>query len=543
MQDANRRDREKELSSALVAQISQSPYARAAHRSSLSTLSSPAPLLSAFMSSSVGTASPGAQAVARLSQSLDRTGNSSFVAPPRSPAAAGSSAPSLQLGARTGTWDQGLPGTYQRPGRVENQGATYLTYLVEERKQQHWEARPNAEQGDDELDVDLEELSRQAAIDEASLRGKPLALPPAAPAPVPTANIEAGVGSATTAAELVASEPPQETLWLRDPAPQPAPEPEPASAQADDSSISRLLASLADGNTNLGSAAAVEAEPAQHRPAPEIGPSTISPELSTFHPVTDAEPAPVGAEAAQPSVLGLVPQPEATRGSYSDLAKMRQRTPSPVPDDDDTADEEIGGQWRRQFGLSPTAVAESEDGGGQIVATEDGQIVASFEATEFDQSEAKKRLDRLRGGGRGGVLSRTPPSRGSSRSNSPLPSASPSRDDDAQSPEAGAQDLLRRIERHTTINGHVDQHEISKMFDAMDANSNGFLTESELRMGLEKTMLSKPTGGTSLLFLAFPCFSLTLSLLYPYSSLHFLTLSLLFAYMYLFPCLSLTVSS
>ena len=143
--DANRRDREKQLSSALVAQISQSPYARATHRSSLSTLSSPAPLLSAFMSSAAGAASTGSQ---RLS--LDRTGSSSFVAPPRSPGAAAGSAPSLSSGARNGTV-QSLPGTYQRPGRVENKGATYLTYLVEERKQQHWNARRDAEEDKEEV--------------------------------------------------------------------------------------------------------------------------------------------------------------------------------------------------------------------------------------------------------------------------------------------------------------------------------------------------------------------------------------------------------
>lgn len=172
-----------------------------------------------------------------------------------------------------------------------------------------------------------------------------------------------------------------------------------------------------------------------------------------------------------------------------------------MADDDDPAEEEeIGGQWRRQFGLSSTA-AEDEDGG-QIVATEDGQIVAAAAATDAasqwdDESEAKKRLERLRGGGRGGALSRTPPSRGSSRSASPLPSASPSADGVESPQDFSPQDLLRRIEQHFGTDGRLDQHEVSKLFDELDANSNGFVTESELRMCLERTLFSKPIGGFS----------------------------------------------
>jgi hypothetical protein len=311
--DANRRDREKELSSALVAQISHSPYARTA---------SPAPILSAFMSSSMGSAP-------RMQQlSLDRTGSSSFVAPPRSPGAAAT---------RAAAW----PGTYPRPGRVENRGATYLAYLVEERKRLH--AQPGVHH-DLDLDVDLEQLSRQAVIDEAALRHRPLALPPAEPAPVSSASdTVAGVGASNTtpAPAPVASEPPAETgssdwrqpllVAARGPEPEPTaetePMPEPSSVGH---TLDRFLASLKDADA---SAVALNDElPPSDRHSESCAPTTT--QLEHYEqPVVPGSlqvaRSPIGdtdsVVADSSESFGLAPQLRTT--SHDNRAELQPRTP------------------------------------------------------------------------------------------------------------------------------------------------------------------------------------------------------------------------
>lgn len=155
-------------------------------------------------------------------------------------------------------------------------------------------------------------------------------------------------------------------------------------------------------------------------------------------------------------------------------------------------------QWRRQFGFShPSA---GDDGGGQIVATEDGRIVAATAQAlpSEERDETKARLERLRGGRVGAHVAS---SHGSSLPTSPPGSASPSWDLERAvlSPVPGeAHDLLRRIERHFDTNGkgHLDDREMQKVFDALDADADGVITEVELRRGLEK-VFAQPVGGTS----------------------------------------------
>ena len=343
--DAARRDREKDLSSALISSISQSPFARSSTTEALSTLSSPAPLAE-FMKSPIGSASPSSGVLGVRGTAQPRIGGMT-----------------LRFGSRPGT-TQPLPGVYYSPGRRDSVGSTYLSYLVEERKR----SRGEVTEEEDDDDVDLGELAAQAAKDEATLKSQWLSRPPASAAPMPSSVAAPSWRSAS----------------VREPEPEPGPEPEPELAPAPapaptpifagDSAFGRLGRehhTVTDGpqhKANPSSTAAGDEQPVQPSVSVSTAPRDPSPP-TRFQPVKEQQHQEDDgySHPGQPLVIDTVAKPASPRpGAYKELSpSLPARTPSPS----EMSEHEIGGQWRRQFG-EHTTVSTVVDGDEEPSATD-----------------------------------------------------------------------------------------------------------------------------------------------------------------------------
>lgn len=191
--------------------------------------------------------------------------------------------------------------------RTESDGSTYLSYVVGEHK-----TRLGNVPGDYD-DVDLDELAAQAARDQAASRGRPLGDPPVSAAQVPS---PASLDHPRQREESEAS-----GLALRL-------EPEPTAASADRKSAS------------TASVPAVSAQPVTTRA--------------------------VTSGCTNPPIVDQVAKPTSSRQSgyatvSTEWASLPPRTPSPTPSEEVPTDE-IGGQWRKQFGDSNfTSSLEGDD--------------------------------------------------------------------------------------------------------------------------------------------------------------------------------------
>lgn len=306
--DASRRARERQLNSQLLSQISQSPFARSSTTGTLSALSSPT-LVSHL-------------ATSKLSTALPRTGALGLSGTPQTPRLDGASP--LSFGASAGA--SGLHGV-QYPRRRESDGSTYLSYVVGEHK-----TRLSDVPGEYD-DVDLDELAAQAARDQAAATGQPLGDPPASAAPVPSPASQQPTEEATAS-----------RLALRL-------EPDPAAASVGWKSA--FAASTASSRT------------AQDRMVSGSHPASASlTDLSTARPsMQPVVKHTVVSDYTNPAIVDQVAKPSSPRRStYQNVStSLPPRTPSPTPSEE-VREDEIGGQWRKQFGNNNfTSTLEDDD--------------------------------------------------------------------------------------------------------------------------------------------------------------------------------------
>ena len=298
--DASRRTEEKQRNAQLLSQISQSPFARGSTSGALGALASPT-LVDHLVSAH-----------------SNRFGLRGVMQSPRSPGL-------LAFGAHPG--GAKLQALEYSPTRRDSDASRYLAYLVGEHKKRLGEVSGEYD------DVDLDELSAQAARDQEAATGRSLANPPASTAPMPSA----------------ASLRPMTKVEASGLALQPVPEPAAASfggaspvVALSSSDVSAFDGTVSSSQQQFASFRDLSTPKASNGSSRSVEPVAAVSGDHSLLPITD--------QVVEPASLR-----SPAYGNISTSLPPRTTGPSEVSED------EIGGQWRKQFVENVTMSSILED--------------------------------------------------------------------------------------------------------------------------------------------------------------------------------------
>ena len=317
--DASHRAQEKQRNAQLLSQISQSPFARGSTTRTLGALASPTLVdhLVSVHTNRIGLVRGSMQS-------------------PRSPGLA------LSFGAHPGSAKlQAVDGS---PRRRDSEASTYLAYLVGEHKKRLGEVPGGYD------DADFDELPAQAARDQETATGRSFVDPPASTAPMPSA----------------ASLRPTEKAEASELALQLAPEPAATSfggaspvVALSSSSVSAFDGTLSSSQQQFASFRDMSAPRASNGL-----PGSVQPVAGRV----------ASGDHSRLLIIDQVAKPACPRSpAYADIStSLPPRTASPS----EVSEDEIGGQWRKQFVenvLKSTLEDEVEPQPSKSCAHEDAQ--------------------------------------------------------------------------------------------------------------------------------------------------------------------------